>query len=223
MIQLLLESGADVNIVDDFIERLYESGETPLHFAVALNENPEVVRLLLESGADVNAGEEYPGRTPLHKAFVNENPEVIHQVVRLLLENGADLNASVGIDFPTPWMRAASRNTPEIVRLFLDNGADVNTTDEYYGYTPLYRAAKHNENPEVITLLIESGADIHAVSDQGTACDVVGTRHRRIRDPIEPLPAHIMQQLCPWTLHHCMIWVIQCLRLFEVAQNSSHT
>lgn len=106
----LIEHGADVK------SALSETGETPLHSALAKAGRPYylfVVRLLVEHGADVNA-RTIPGRptgafmrdvrtkgeTPLHRAAAYSDAATI----AYLLENGADREArDANGDSPLSW------------------------------------------------------------------------------------------------------------------------
>lgn len=83
-VKLLLERGADV----------HRRGENPLrneplHAALALGRNPEIVHLLLEHGADPKATQ-HGGFTPLHQAAAVGRADLIH----LLLAAGADRTAT---------------------------------------------------------------------------------------------------------------------------------
>ena len=106
----LITQGANVNT------RLLNTGETPLHNAIAKADRPHfvfVVQLLLEHGADVNAktvaGMETGafmrdvrtrGETPLHRAAAYAD----ERIVSLLLEHGADREArDVNGDSPLSW------------------------------------------------------------------------------------------------------------------------
>ena len=60
-IKLLIDAGASVNAADN------ELGNTPLHWTVECDGNPDCVQLLLHSGADVNVQNAY-GRTVLMNA-----------------------------------------------------------------------------------------------------------------------------------------------------------
>jgi hypothetical protein len=112
-VQLLLDSGADPNVVDndgmslvqhalrigsiDLVAALLSkgvnpntadsTGATPVH-AAALWSDASAMRLLLEHGAELELRDQF-GNTPLHVAARASNKEV----VRLLLERGAPVNA----------------------------------------------------------------------------------------------------------------------------------
>ena len=91
VVQLLIESGADQNVVD-------KRGRTSLHWAVSKG-HKEVVQLLIENGADLNVADE-EGTTPLHCAARSCNKEM----VKLLIERGTDLNvADEGGRTPLHW------------------------------------------------------------------------------------------------------------------------
>jgi ankyrin repeat protein len=106
----LIRQGADVNA------RVPETGETPLHGALAKAGRPYylyVVRLLVEHGADVNArtvpGKETgafmrdvrtKGETPLHRAAAYADEATIE----FLLQHGADREArDAHGDSPLTW------------------------------------------------------------------------------------------------------------------------
>ena len=64
-------------------------GETPLHIAAEVNNDPEVLLRLIRAGADIN-GSTKKGWTPLHSAArFNPNPEIL----LTLIDAGADMKA----------------------------------------------------------------------------------------------------------------------------------
>lgn len=81
MVQLLLDSKADVNAATD-------SRRTPLHYA-AQKGHINIMKVLIRQGADVNATETKLRETPLHRAAASGSA----QCVELLLEQKADLHA----------------------------------------------------------------------------------------------------------------------------------
>ena len=132
-VQELLDSGVDINIVNDY-------GMTALMLA-SMYEHIDIVRLLLEKGAGVNIRDE-GGYNALMWASVRGYTDI----ARLLLETGANVNLQ-NEDGYTALMLASVSGITEIVRLLLEKGADVNIRDEngdtalsqalYRGYTEI--------------------------------------------------------------------------------------
>ena len=106
LILLLLNRGADVNVVDNF-------GATQLAYSAMFN-NPRVVNVLISHGADVDAADNI-GCAPLHMAvlFGRKN------IVDILIRHGADVNSTTYES--TPLYIASEEGHMEIVKLFLDN------------------------------------------------------------------------------------------------------
>jgi len=81
VIQFLLDNGHDVNRVDD-------TGITPIFAAASSNSHPEIIRFLVAKGADVNRQEEAYGTTPLMAAaYFQHNPALFETLLAL----GADV------------------------------------------------------------------------------------------------------------------------------------
>lgn len=83
MVRLLLNFGADVNIVSKngynaLAHTIWNSTATSL----------QIAELLINQGIDINLSNEL-GRTPLHSAFIEGN----NKLADILIENGADTNA----------------------------------------------------------------------------------------------------------------------------------
>lgn len=114
-----LDEGADPKEQDQW-------GYTPLHFAAAFNDDPDIITALLDAGADIEARDKEWGATPLHwAAWSNNNPAI----VIALLDGGADLNVRDEAD-STPLHAAAEHsNNPEVIAMLLDAGADVHARD----------------------------------------------------------------------------------------------
>ncbi len=118
-VKACLVDGADANERDKW-------GFSPLHFAAAFNDDPDVITVLIEAGAELEARDKEWGATPLHwAAWSNDNPGIIIA----LLDGGADLFAR-DIRDSTPLHAAAEQsNNPAIVAALLDSGADINLRD----------------------------------------------------------------------------------------------
>ena len=134
-------AGGDRAALGRIVNRTDRFGRTPLHYAAALNPNPEVSALLIELGAEVNA-RDLLKFTPLHYAAAfNENPEV----AKLLIEKGAELEAT-DVEGKTPLHVAAlNQKNPEVIAELLKAGADAKKQD-IFGKTPLDYAL---ENPSL--------------------------------------------------------------------------
>ena len=141
---------------------------TPLHWAAAESDDPEVVRVLAEAGASLEAVSS-DGRTPLHfAARSNGNLEVL----RALLRYDPDVYAR-NPEGRTPLHLAALWNdNPDVVDE-LARVTDVNVRARV-GETPLHSATRSrgfaavpNPNPDVVAVLLRRGANLAAEADGG--------------------------------------------------------
>ena len=119
MVLKQLDAGADPNARDEW-------GFTPLHFAAAFNDDPDIITALVDAGAIMNARDKEWEATPLHwAAWSNDNPGIIIA----LLEGGADPNARDARE-STPLHAAADQsNNPSIVLTLVESGADLTLRD----------------------------------------------------------------------------------------------
>lgn len=149
-VESLLVDGADLTAWD-------KHGYTPLHYAAALNANPDVTALLLGHGADPNDWDNR-ARTPLHRAAAqNTNPDI----TTCLLDHGADPNARDD-EGRTPLYYAVTRNAnPNVVAHLLNCGADPNAGGD------LLHLAVGNNNPDMVASLLAHGADPNARDKEG--------------------------------------------------------
>ena len=110
-IQLLIQAGADVNIVEEV------TGRTPLHFAVELGElGAGIVEFLIRSGGllDILDGS---GLTPIHLASIVESKEPLVAITKVV--GGGEV-----LDLPdgqglTPLMYACSYGNEENVKFLI--------------------------------------------------------------------------------------------------------
>ena len=183
IVQILLESGADVNRTD---ASFYRYGLPPILNA-ALCGHVEVVQLLLAKNADINRRIEYnlPNYIPFHPIYPPMTPLIYaikHKntnAVQILLDANADVNKTYEKTghLPTPpILHAALCGHTEAVHLLLANNADINCRMEVYklsygrnlhedriqhepSITPLIYAIEH-KNTNAIQILLDANADI---------------------------------------------------------------
>ena len=146
-------------------------GDTPLHLAASVSDDPEVIRALINAGArpDSRNNTDY---TVLCSAVVNnDNPAVI----QALLDGGSTTfelcGANIGGSHPgiTPLHLAATWNSnPDVAEVLIRAGADVNAEGGVSGTgTPLFVAACCNNNPAMVELLLRYGAELRWVAQHG--------------------------------------------------------
>lgn len=147
-IEVLIKSGADVNMIDG-------NNFTPLTRAIAEGRR-DIVQLLIKLGADLNKkdGEYY---TPLGQAIYSKKKDII----RLLIESGVDINKPGRFGY-TPLVDAII-NTPgeDIAELLIILRADINKIGEN-DRTPLHTAILF-KRIDIIDLLIRYGADVNMI------------------------------------------------------------
>lgn len=158
---------------------------TPLHWAAAFSDDPEVVSVLVEAGASLEALSRN-GRTPLHfAARRNGNPKVLRALLRY--EPYAYARNRQG---RTPLHLAALWNdNPDVVEE-LASVTDVNVRTKV-GETPLHSATRSrgfpdvpNPNPQVVAVLLRRGADV-AAEAHGGATPTLWAKDRRLVEMIE--------------------------------------
>lgn len=95
--------------------------------------------------------------SPLHKAVINKNIQLIHD----LLDKGADVNAKDSREYNTPLHLVARRKRLcEIAKILTDAGADLEIVN-HLGLTPLHMAVMLYNIP-VIEHLLACGANVNA-------------------------------------------------------------
>ena len=152
MVELLLESGADINFQSS-------DGSTALH-AAAFNQfggrsSPEAARVLIEKGAALNTTDA-EGRTPLDIALPD--------VAEILREAGAEAGADQSL-LNEQVISAIGQGDVAALAAALAEGADPNA-ESTPGRPALFLAARRG-SAEAARLLIDAGADVHAVTVDG--------------------------------------------------------
>lgn len=184
IVQLLLDAGAGVNVVDQY-------NDSPLRAAAAAG-NGEVVKILRNAGSNPNqlgSGT----RSALFEAAIHGHGKIAQS----LLQGGAQVEAAtlgsrfshlsgylIDVEGVTPLIAAAENGSLEVVRLLVDAGADVNRPDSS-GFTPLMGAARAG-HAKMVEFLLERGARLDAVDASGrnALTHAVEFKHRQEIAPV---------------------------------------
>lgn len=168
-VKLLLESGADVSILD-------QEKRSSLQLAVKGNHG-DVSIALVKAGADPNTvyiDDEGVEHNLLMDAITVENEEF----AKLLAEKGAELYY-VDDKKVTTLLQASHRGLTEIVKILLEKHAATgkegyldDASDE--AITPLIAAASEGHT-EIVQALIAAGANVNAVDKDGTNALMAGS------------------------------------------------
>lgn len=142
MVQFLLDSGANANVVDKKLK------QTPLHVAASLG-FIESAKLLIKHGANINA-KDGVGQTPFMEAAFS-SPEIAF----MLIDNSVDLKAAQE-DGTTCLMWAVISKTPKLVSEVLKHRININALNDE-GKSALDLAIR-DKLPEIEALLREAGA-----------------------------------------------------------------
>src|SRR6056297_573347 len=147
-VELLIESGADIEIYND-------AGYNALHIAAQMSDVVSAKLLVEKGGARVSVSLKDSGKTCLHLlakdnvGIINNKPDnILEQRIReifikkhiefvdMLIENGLEIDRK---DFSgvTPLMDAAKYCNSEMVKIYLERGANPNEKDDKFGYLPL--------------------------------------------------------------------------------------
>lgn len=147
LLQILLQSGANVNVVEE------RDNERITSLLVAVRwHNKEALEILLKAGARAGARDKY-GETEL-TTLLNDSQDRT-AFVGPLLESGVDVDAA-NIYGLTALMRASRAQPGPVLGLLIKHGADVNAKD-HRGNTALSVASEYG-NDAAIKLLTEAGA-----------------------------------------------------------------
>jgi len=147
VIKLLLEQGADPNLVSE--TKVYESRKSDIYSI--FNRYPLsdatyeydlfYAKILLQYGADPNLG------NPLQVAIINAPEKSVFKMFDLLLEQGSNINA-IDKDNDTPLFLSIFISRTDYANYFLDHGANVNIICRD-GETAAYRLQKYIDRKDV--------------------------------------------------------------------------
>jgi ankyrin repeat protein len=110
MVRQLIAGGADVSL------SMSGTQDTPLHLAVIMTPNVEIVHLLVEAGANINAPTNSQGRTAIELAAQRGSLET----VTYLLEAGADIRGQHNRSYRRAVYRAQNLGCNSIIGLLQD-------------------------------------------------------------------------------------------------------
>ncbi len=231
-VQFLLENGANPNIQDreglcalhyavvknnpDVVKVLTEKegvdlnlqsaadGYTPLHLALAIEEDSRCADILLDAGADYRIRD-----NDGNSAFIlamrcyeddkNKMKAILNRVVRdgnLIFINHFLINGNWGINYNyyddmTLLHMAVQHNQIGIAKYLLENGAEVNLPTRK-GVTALHVAANKG-NTQMIEMLMQNGADINSRDENGFYAlhhAVIGNQSETVKTLIEKYGAN---------------------------------
>ena len=184
-INVLLNTGADINISDDTF------GDTCLLTAIRQKCSIEVIQAILDHGADVNATNT-KNQTALTFSCINRDEGAINvllntgadinitddtfgdtclpiairqkcsiEVIQAIVDRGADINATNTKNQPALTLACIIRDEGAI-NILLNAGADINITDDTFGNTCFVTAIRQKCSIEVIHAILDHGADVNA-------------------------------------------------------------
>ena len=154
-----IESGADVNAVDDAIETPLMLAIGQLYEKVDLKEQLRVIDALIEKGALNNSDHPdlHNAETALHVAVLSNCPEIIERIEAIAI----DPELICRVTDNSPAHTAARFNHPISIKTLDALGVDIDTPNNESKETPLMIAIRSGA-VEAAQMLIECGADVNA-------------------------------------------------------------
>ena len=146
LIELLVEKGLDVNILDN-------EGRTPLHAAATSGHLESVLTLLRLGGRESMTKIAGTCGTPLHQAVGKGHKEI----VSLLLNEGCPIDV-VDSEGSSVLHAAAAVGHIYLIEMLAEKGLDVNKGNDEV-WTPLHAAAAYGQLESVLTLLRLGGRE----------------------------------------------------------------
>lgn len=150
IIKLLIEKGADVNLISH--------DSTPLGFA-SFNNCFECVKILLSNGANIN-GTDPMMKIPLMYALSNSHE----------LFSNSNINE----------VSTKQKNIYiEFIKYLIKNGSGLNHRD-IYGWTSIYYAIEYGSPIQIIELLLINGSDVRNMSNIGNSVLQIACKRRSL-------------------------------------------
>lgn len=160
-IQLLINSGANINFQDDY-------KTTALIYAARFG-HEDIVEVLITKKADLDL-QDVNGITALLEALFHQKEDI----AKLLIEKGANINLETTSRW-IPLIIAASEGYENLVKTIIAKGTDINHQN-IEGNTALIEAAA-NGHKDLVELLIKEGANLTIKNNQQrTALDIARAR-----------------------------------------------
>ena len=184
IVELLIDHGANLNVVDRFGVNLLEEsikkdyldifkilldkpefkGDIQDYFKIALkNHSYEIAKFLLEE-KEVNVNFKN-GKTALHMLFGGYREIKNLQIIDLILDNGCGINSICSKYNSTALHHACDVLDIEAAKHLIEKGADITIADNE-GDTLLHMACLRGKI-ELVNILIEGGANIEALNNKG--------------------------------------------------------
>lgn len=150
IIKLLIEKGADVNLISH--------DSTPLGFA-SFNTCFECIKILLANGANIN-GTDSMLKIPLMYALTKSAE----------LFSKTNLNNNTNED---------KNSYIDIIKYLINKGSDLNHRD-IYGWTSIYYAIEYGATIQIIELLLRNGSDVRNLSNIGNSVLQIACKRRSL-------------------------------------------
>jgi ankyrin repeat protein len=131
IVKILLQHGADVNLLSRSKDARGGQGISPLHMAVTCR-HMETMKILLQHGADASCRDETISCKLLGGVRTGNS-----DFVKILLRHGADVNCTKHNGM-SPLLLAVYWRMTEMIQILLEYGADVNCLNRQDGNTPLH-------------------------------------------------------------------------------------
>ena len=168
VVEAFLHHGANVNIQNDttpdLMDKYIRKRCTPLHMA----QNASIVKILLRYGANLDTKDSF-GDTPLHRAFYEDNNEVVEAMFQGHGQCKANPTDRSGISH---LHIACLRGFKDAIKTILEhNDADIyggisRMHSKWTGYGPLHFAVEHG-SVEAVQLLLDHGAPLEDINKYG--------------------------------------------------------